>query len=365
MKARINKKSFINFVDFGIDSSLDAVASTFHLSAFFNPENEEQLNIFKPLTFNKIEIFDDEDKLILTGIILNHDFSAASATDLVQLSGYSLPGVIEDCNVPYSFYPLESIKMNLAEISRKLIKPFGLNLVIDKRVQNDVNLVYTKSVCKPEDSIKEYLSKLCAQRNIIISHDTSGNLLFFRPNINAPSKVLFSEQNTTSMSLSVNGQGMHSKLTILRQPRMKKKEVTIDEIDEIDDPENETMNPVKKKKKPKPQYFDTLKNPMIKTFRPAVRKMTEGEDMSTEAAVRNYMADELRNITFTIELNRWDSVRIGDIVEIQSKGLFLKKKIRTIIESISMQRSSEEKKMIINAVLPESFTGTEPKDIFL
>lgn len=373
MKARINNQSYIQFVDFSIDSTLDAVASAFHISAFFDIENPEHQKIFRPLSYNKIEIFDDEEKLLLTGIILNHDFTAAAITDLVQLSGYSSPGVIEDCNIPYSFYPLESLKMNLGEIARKLIRPFGLNLVIDKDVQKDVSLVYSKSVCKPEDSIKEYLSKLCAQRNIVVSHDEQGNLRLFRPSITALSKITFSEQNTTSMTLSVNGQNMHNQLTILRQPRMKKKPILKSkkvDIPPVYDDNGYEVEPPKSvtktiKKRPKPQFFDTLKNPMIKSFRPAVRKMTEGEDVSTESAVRNYMADELRNITFAVEIDRWENLRIGDIVEIESPRLFLKKKVRTIIESISRERNSEEKKMILNTVLPESFTGTEPKDIFL
>ena len=368
MKAKINNKTYINFGDFTISSNLDSIASTFSLSAFFDINNIDHQKIFKPLSYNKIEVFDDEDKLLITGTILNHDFGVSAVTDLVQLSGYSLPGVLEDCNIPYSMYPLESLKMNLGEIARKVIKPFGLTLSIEPSVSKDVSLSYAKSVCEPEDSIKDYLSKLSAQRNIILSHNRQGYLVMFRPNVNLAVKKEYDEKNTTSLGLSVNGQNMHSSLTILRQPKMKKKktESTVSIADHYDEEGNEIPEMTKtKKKRPKPQFFDTLHNSMVKAFRPSVKKMTEGEDVSTEPAVRNDMADELGNISFSIELDRWDDLNIGDMINLQSNRLFIKNKVKLIVSSISRSRTASEKKMSISAMLPEAFTGQEPKNIFL
>lgn len=373
MKIRVNNQSFINFEDLTIDSQLDSVASIFSISAYFDFDNPEHKVLFKPLSYNKIEIIDDDDSKLLTGTILNHDFDAKSTTELIQISGYSLPGVIEDCNVPYSMYPLESLKMNLGEIARKLIKPFGLQLIVDSSVQKDVNLVYPKTVCEPEDSIKDYLSKLAAQRNIVISHTTDGHLLMFRPDSKAKSVELFTEQNTTSMTLSVNGQSMHSQLTVLRQPKMKKEKTekqkkvsTPAQYDsngyEIEPPKVEVKTV---KERPKAQFFDTIKNPMINAFRPAVKKMTEGEDVSTESAVKNLISDEYRNIKFTISIDNWKRIKPGDIIDVESKRLFLAGKIRLMIESISKTANASEKNMVINAVLPETFTGDIPKNIFI
>lgn len=373
MKAKINNKTFINFDEVSIESSLDSIASTFTLSAFFDIDDPEHQKVFKPLSYNKIEIFNDDDSLALTGTVLNHDFDSSSVTELATLSGYSLPGVLEDCNIPYSMYPLESLKMNLREVSQKVIKPFGLTLLIDSSVSGIVNQVYPKTVCAPEDSIKDYLSRLAAQRNIILSHNEKGQLLMFRPNIKANSVAVYSELNSLSIQLGVSGQGFHSKMTILRQPKMKKKptlknkDVNIPPVYDDNGYEVEPPKVVVKtiKKRPKPQFYDTIENPMIEAFRPSVRKMSEGEDISTENAVKNYMADELRNIKFVINLERWDNVKPGDIIEVESRRLFLNKKSRLMIESISKEQNSESKTMVINAVLPETFTGDIPKNIFL
>lgn len=372
MKARINNKSYIHFDSFSIDSSLDSVASTFSITALFELENIEHQEIFRPLSYNKIEIFDDDDKLCLTGTILNHDFSAHATTDLVGLSGYSLPGVLEDCNIPYSMYPLESLKMNLGEITRKVINPFGLTLTVESSVQREVNLVYTKTAPEPQDSIKDYLSKLASQRNVILSHNERGHLIMFKPNPDSGTKIVFDEKNTTQMSLSVNGQGMHSVMTILRQPKAKKKKTGPKKnkqiIDYFDEDGNQ-VEPFKREKevkqKSKPLLYDTINNSLVKSFRPAVKKMTEGEDVSTEAAVRNYMADELKNISFTIDINRWEDLRFGDMIEIKSERLFIKRKTRLMIAGISKGQSATEKTMSITAVIPETYTGKEPKNIFI
>ena len=375
MKIRVNNQKYINFDSVSIESSIDAVASTFSINAFFNLDNPEDREIFRPLKYNKIEIFDGDEKLLLTGTILNHDITNQSTTQLVNISGYSLPGVIEDCNVPYSMYPLESLKMNLAEISKKLIQPFGLKLIIDPLIANEVGLIYSKSVCAPEDKIKEYLAKLAAQRNIILSHTEEGHLRLFRPNVGANVARIFTDENTSSMTLSVNGQNMHSQLTILRQPAIKKKPVVKTKRKkvkqfEFDDEGNQIpTTPIIKTKKikqrPKPQFFDTVNNPMIEVFRPAVQKMTAGEDLSTEAAVRNYMADELNNIAFTIDINNWLPLKFGDIIEIQSERLFLRNKTKLMINSISRKQDAASQTMSITAMLIEAFIGQEPKNIFL
>jgi|GEM_PF-1908935 len=378
MKVRVNNQTYINFDSVSIDSSIDSVASTFSIGAFFDLNNPEDREIFRPLKYNKIEIFGDSEDLLLTGTILNHEIGNKSASELINISGYSLPGVIEDCNIPYSMYPLENLKMNLAEITRRVIKPFGLNLIIDPLIEKEVNLVYPKSVCGPEETIKEYLAKLAAQRNIILSHTVKGDLLMFRPDVGAEVKYIFTDENTTSMGLSVNGQNMHNQLTVIRQPKPKKKPVLKTKTKKHKEFETDangdiipnlppvvTIKTKEVKQRPKPQFFDTVNNPMIEVFRPAVQKMTAGEDLSTEAAVRDYISDELGNISFSIEINEWLDLSFGDIIEIESQSLFLRNKTKLMIDSISRSQSASGQSMRIDATLIEAFIGQEPKNIFL
>lgn len=339
MKIKINDKYYVFFNDFALSSSLDSVASSFSFTARFDPKSDENRDLFRPLSFHKVEFFNNANQLFFTGTIVSHKFDSKMDSDLVQLSGYSLPGILEDCTVPYSAYPLESSSSSLKEITQKILKNFNLTLRIDNSVSKEANMPYKKSVAKPEGSIKDYISKLAAQRNIIVSHDRHGRLLFFRPDANAKPVQFYNKSNTTAMSLDVNGQGMHSELTILRQPAGK---------------DGGNATPV-----------DTLKNNMVKKFRPTVQLMTEGEETDTKAAVQNYLADELKNIKVSININRWDGMFTGDIIEIENDELYINKRTRFMVESTTINENSDGRTMSISAVLPESFIGTTPKNIFL
>lgn len=338
MKIKINDTFFVFFNDFSLASSLDSVASSFSFTVKHEKDNPNHKNLFRPLSFHKVEFFNDKNQLFFTGTIVSHKFSSKETPELVQLSGYSLPGILEDCTIPYSAYPLESIASNLKEITEKILKNFGLSLVVDKSVFREVSTSYKKSVAKPEGVIKDYLSKLAAQRNVIVSHDRHGRLVYFRPDANAKSVQKYNEQNTTEMSLDVNGQGMHSELTILRQQNGKDKSSS--------------------------SKSDTIQNPLVKKFRPSVQIMTEGEDTETKGAVENYLADELKNIKVQININRWDGMMIGDIIEVHNHEIFLFKNVRMMVESTTINENSDGRTMSISAVLPETFSGKIPKTIF-
>jgi prophage tail gpP-like protein len=337
MKIKINNEFYAHFNDFSLSSSLDSVASSFAFTARFDPKNEQHKHLFRPLSFHKVEFFNDRGDLFFTGTIISSKFNSKESPDLVSLSGYSLPGILEDCTIPYSAYPLESLSSNLREITQKLLGKFGLTVRIDDSVSKDVDMSYKKTVAEPTETVKEYLSKLAAQRNIVISHDRHGRLLYFRPDPKAKPIRYYDEKNCTQMSLEVDGQSLHSELTILRQPSK----------------EGSNLTPV-----------DTINNPMISKYRPTVQKLTSGDDTSTKKSVENYLADELKAIKVKIELNRWDGMVTGDIVEVHNHEIFIFNRTRFMVESTTINETADGRTMSIDLVLPETFAGGIPKNIF-
>ena len=337
MKIKINGTYIKFFDEVRIVLNLDSVASTFSFIGRYNPENPLHRKVFKPLSFSKVEVFNDDDKLILTGTIINHDFNSEARPELWSLSGYSTAGVLEDVNIPYNLYPLESLQRNLKDITERLIAPFGIKLFIDPSVSKDAGAVFEKSVATPAESIKNYLSKIASQRNIVMSHNAKGDLVFFRPNTNGAPKARFNQQNTLKMSLSVKGQGLHSQISVLRQPS--------DEASNI--------SPV-----------DTVNNPLIHINRPSVQLLSSGSDTATKSAADNELASELKNIQFSVELNRFENLTPGDIVEVQNEEIFLFEYTRLMVSAVAMSETTEGSGMILSLVLPESFTGNQPKNIF-
>jgi len=110
----------------------------------FNPENPEHKQIFKPYSYSTVEVFHNGE-LLMTGTFLNNSFLSASKKSLIPISGYSVPGILEDCEIPVSSYPLQSINLNLKQIAEKLIKPFGIKMIVDPLVEDKMNRTFKSS----------------------------------------------------------------------------------------------------------------------------------------------------------------------------------------------------------------------------
>jgi len=76
MKIKIENKFFNHFSNLSVKFNLDTFASVFSFDARFDPLNIEHQKIFKPLTYPKIEIFSNDMDLLLTGNIVNNDFTS-------------------------------------------------------------------------------------------------------------------------------------------------------------------------------------------------------------------------------------------------------------------------------------------------
>lgn len=337
MKLKINGAYYSFFTEGSINLKFDSIASTFALRARFNPENDDHKEIFKPLQYHKVEIFNDADKLIFTGIILNHNFESDKDVNLVSISGYSLSGILEDVNIPTSEYPLESNNRSLKDIAQRLCGFFDVGLVIKESASNDVNGIFKKTTASPTDKVKEYLSKLTSQKNIILSHDAKGRVVMFKPDDKAKPKYYFNKDNALKMSSSFNGQGLHSQISVVRQPSK----------------DNAGVSTV-----------DSITNPLIKPFRPTTKVLSSGEDTDTKKAADNELGAELKNITVKVELNGlWDNLFPGDLVNIHEHGIYSFAYTRWFVDSVDLTFNEKEDRTVVNCVLPETFTGKQPKPI--
>ena len=337
MKIKINGSYFYFFKDVSIQLNLDSVGSLFSILARFNPDNPVHREIFRPLSYHKIEFFDDDEKLMLTGVIVNHNFTATEKPELVKLSGYSLGGILEDISIPYSSYPLESIKRSLKDVCERLFSPFNLKLIIDPSAAKEVNQIYEKTVAKPDESIKSYISKLTSQRNIVLSHDEYGNILMFKPTLNKKTAIIFNNENTQKISLAVNGQSMHSEISVIRQPSIS----------------NKNISPV-----------DTVVNSMVSQKRTLVKVLSSGSDTDTKNAANNTLSSELKNISIGVELDRVVGINPGDVVEVESKNAYLYTRIKFMVSAVNYKLNESVSNTSISLVLPETYTGDLPKNIF-
>jgi len=206
-----------------------------------------------------------------------------------------------------------------------------------------MNQAITKTKASATQTIKDYLTEIATQRHIVISHDENGNLLFTQAK--TKQKPLFHVEDGligTEMSMSFNGQGIHSQITVMKQA----------------DGNGGNAGEV------------TVKNPYCPiVFRPKVINQTTGDDVTSTDAAKQALAEELKNIVLTVTTDRWEIdgkiIRPNNIITVKSRKLFIYKKTDWFIESIQFTGDADKTTAILTCVLPEVYNGETPKNIFV
>jgi len=333
MKLKINGVEFKGFSEYSVSLIFDSVASTFSFSA---------LKDFAPMPFSypKCEIENDEGELLITGVVLNNTFATTKKEQLVKVSGYSLPGALEDCQVPISIYPLQSDKLTLKEIVDKVLTPFGITYIADPIVSSDFNRVYAKSNAEPTESVKSYINRLASQKGIILTHNEKGQLVFTKIQAAELQAVVTFEDGAPGvfeMNLETQGQQMHSEITVMRQAS---------------------------KKSPK-ALQSTIINPYVLSTRPKTKILNaDSEDLlDVDKAARNELGAELASaINLTIKTTKF--VKPGNLVQVKSPRNNINDFTDFFVQSTIINGDTRGEKYILNCVLKDVYTDDEVVNIF-
>jgi prophage tail gpP-like protein len=338
---RIRNRQVSNFNNVSVSLKFDASASTFSFSYYFNPQNPEHKELMCIGHYHECTV-EFENELLITGNVLSEGFSDEPQIQMVALSGYSKSGVIEDCQISPDHYPLQSDGLSLKDIANKLLRPFGITAVVDSLVSSEMNEVFETTEAKETQSIKSYLSELAAQKNVILSNDNKGNLVFTKAKTKQTPIAVFDQNNRKALStkLSFNGQGMHSHITVLK------------EADEGNAGE------------------ETIRNPYVisSVFRPKVIKQSSGDDVDTSKAVRAALASELKNLKLTLTLDSWTIdgkiIRPNNLITVENENVYLYKRANWFIESVDLTGNNKQQTAVLNCVLPEVYNNEIPEYLF-
>ena len=341
---RIRQRAVEFFNNFTLDLKYDSIASSFAFNMRYNESNQEHRELAE-IGHYHIARIEHNDQVLMTGYILSESFKATSKDQLLPISGYSLSGVLEDCNIPPSLYPLQFDKLSLREITNKLLSPFAFSFSIDNSVSSRMNKVYDTITAKPTQTIKQFLCELASERNIILTHDESGNLRFTQVQTNIKPIINFdSEQQGVpfeSMTLKFNGQGMHSHITVMKQANSSG-----GNAGEV-----------------------TITNPYVPyVYRPKVILQNSGDDNDTNEVARMALSVELKGIVLTIVTDRWEIdgkvIMPNNIITVKNPKLSMYKKTKWFIESVSLNGDSERTTATLTCYLPEVYNNQPPKYIF-
>lgn len=342
---RFRNRKIDYFNRFELNLKHDSIGSTFGFQFYFDPGNPEHKELACVTHFHEVTL-EYNDEMIVKGVLTSQNFTISATDDLCSFGGYSLPGVLEDCEIPVSLYPLQSDGLSIAQIARKLCQPFKVEIEIDPAVSDRMNTAISTSTASETSKIKDYLASLCSQRKIIMSHTPDGKLLFTESKTQLAPILDFDFPGRSipgyRFFLEYNGQQMHSTITLQKQAS----------IDGGNAGEA------------------TIRNPYVvgSVFRPTVKNQSSGTDNDTQLAARQELSNEIRNVSLTIEMDRWDVngkvIRPNQIVSIRAPKLFLFKKTNWFIESVTIQGDERSQRATLRCVLPEVYNDKPVESIF-
>lgn len=343
---RIRNRKVAYFNQFALTLRYDSMASSFAFSGYFDSDNIEQKEIYCVSHYHIVTL-KHNGELILTGYISNQGFNVDNTNKLVTISGYSLPGVLEACNIPPDLYPLQSDGLTLREIVTKLIKPFGLSFIVHNSVSKLMDEPYEKTTAEPTQSIQEYIVSLAAQKGIITSNNEKGNIVFTRAETSKKSILDFdSVKGSTipfiSMGLAFNGDEMHSHIHVIKQASRTGGNA------------GESM----------------IRNPYVinNVYRPKVIIQDSGSDIDTDKVARMALSGELKNLSLAIVTDRWEvdgkMIKPNNIISVINPQVYLFKKSFWFIEQVGLVGDQEKTTATLTCALPEVYNDAPVKYLF-
>ena len=122
------------------------------------------------------------DVLMFKGILLTPDPELTDKSSEITLQGYPLCGVLNDCMVPPTKYPLQCMGITMKGIADAACEPYSIPVIFE----GGVGPAFTEVSIEPTDKILDFLSRLSKQRNLLFTNNEKGQLVFFNPKTEKP-----------------------------------------------------------------------------------------------------------------------------------------------------------------------------------
>jgi prophage tail gpP-like protein/phage tail protein X len=320
-----------------ITRSLDSIDS-FSFSAPFEFDSPGFRNLFVPFTYKPILIYVGSD-LILKGIVISIRPNLDSRSSTIEVTGYSLPGILNDCNMPYQPNKFEFLNVNLLDIAKALSKPFGLSV----NASVNVGAVFPTVKIKPTQKIYNFLSDLAKKRNLILSNNLEGELIFLQSGEtgNPVANLEVGKGVVTAISADFNEQEYYSHLT----------GITFVDTDI-----------------PGGQY--TEKNPfLLNRIRPITFTAKDTDTANIKTTVNAKTGRMFANmLTYSISVASWiDTNRKlwepNTTISLLAPQVFVYNKYDFIVRSVEFTKDANSETAIIELIPPGGFSGKIPEKL--
>lgn len=397
-----NVKMLISGVEFAFWNGVSIVRAvdcvdSIEFGAPFDHTAPRFKEIFAPFTYQPIQITVDDEPLF-TGTMVDVTPDLGE-TRTIQVSGYATAGVLGDCTMPVSAWPLEFNKLTLKDIAERMAGFFKVAV----EFRGDPGKPFERVACDPDRRVLDFLADLAKQRGFVIASNPDGALLFWKseggsvvakltqgvsplldvtPDFNpqefyseltgiAPEEVDKSGQQST---VKVRARMSEEEKKRRRDARKGLKGAARDAVNAKfaaeDAAKRAAAKAARKKNKPAKKYNKfTLENEEAEVFRPFVYKLQDTEGGDEAEANKAKLSRMLGNMAkYTIEVCTWRDAN-GQLwapntrIMLEAPDAMIYGPYTFEVKKVRFNQSDKSETATLELALPGSFSG-EPPEVY-
>lgn len=331
---QVGSKDFRYWSELELTLSLDTFA-TLSFRAPFEPTNPDFRSTFRPFSFSPLKVL-LEGTPLFTGCMVGVHPEGSGAERKCEITGYALPGVLNDCNAHPDKGPYEFKKVTLKTIAESLAGPFGLSV----RFQDEIGAKFGKAKLENETEVFKFLCELAKQRGLVFTSDPDGVLLCWKSvKVGHPvARLTDDSQPVTKIEGTFNPQEYFSQITGRGRARGKHRSTK-----------------------------HTEKNPYLSVLRPHNFMVPDTDPAEVPAATRAELGRMFANVaSWTIsDLPTWRDPN-GELwqpnttVTVNAPSAMIYRDTELLIRSVTLKQDAEQETADMNVVLPGAFSSEVP-----
>jgi len=293
-------------------------------------------NAFRPFTFQPLEVWIDDERLIY-GMLGDVGSRKRADRSTVSIQGYSKPGVMALNACPESLLPLEFRGYGLRQIASALAEPFGVLPIF----REDEGAKFAKAKAEVDQRPYDFLAALARQRNLIIGSDADGNMLFWRSvEPGAPvARLVDGLPPVVGVDARLSSRQYHSHITAFTKRKRRRKGA---------------------------RY--TVSNPFLRDrLRPMSFTLDDTDAADAPAAARAKLGRMFAAAaTYEVEVATWrdPSGRLwspNTTLTALAPDYMVYRETELVVRAVTFMRDANSKSAKLQLVLPGAFTGEVPE----
>lgn len=353
--AKLASGSYKNFISGSLSLNFAAVASSFELTSTFNSKDAVQRDLFRPMAFHEVKLYDEYNSLLITGVVTNVSFKVTPNGNTATIYGYSKTGVLTDCHTD-AVDPSEYNNLSLKDLADKLCEPFGITVITEgdaaskaaEQAPVATDGWSNSGTSESKETVDRLLKRMASERGLIISHNEYGQLVITKNKVTGATIATYREDTPTlSFDMEVGGRDMHSKITVKG------------EADILYGDENTTDEPVE--------------NALVPVYREITKSQRTGAKKDALEFAKSSRSEELRSIRLKIATDRWywwdgkaiyETITPNKLIDVISANIYLSKRTKWFVEKVNLRFTAEKNVASLTCVLPAVYDFSDPKSPF-